>query len=56
MFGSAVHESSLEELVGREPAHGFATWVDMFCVIQWAEIESSLGAWIANNKPSLALK
>jgi amidase len=51
VFGSAVRESSLEELVGREPGHGSATWVDMFCVIQWAEIESCLGTWIAHTKP-----
>ena len=27
------------------------SWVDSFCVIQWAEIESCLGAWIANARP-----
>src|SRR6266705_2536000 len=28
-----------------------APWADTFCVIQWAEIKSCLGAWIANAKP-----
>jgi amidase len=51
MFGDAVRESSLQQLVANETEHSFATWVDSFCVIQWAEIESCLGAWIANAKP-----
>ena len=51
IFGDAVRESSLQELVGDDAGHGFATWVDSFCVIQWAEIESCLGAWIASAKP-----
>jgi amidase len=38
-------------LVGDDAAHSFATWADSFCVIQWAEIESCLGAWIANARP-----
>ena len=44
IFGGAVRESSLQELVADETGHSFATWVDTFCVIQWAEIESCLGA------------
>jgi amidase len=51
LFGGAVRESSLQELVADDAGHGFATWVDTFCVIQWAEIESCLGAWIANARP-----
>ena len=50
-FGGGVRESSLQELVADETGHSFATWVDTFCVIQWAEIESCLGAWIANARP-----
>src|SRR5262245_6355308 len=50
-FGGAVRESSLQEMVAGDPGHGFATWIDIFCVIQWAEIKSSLGAWIATAKP-----
>jgi amidase len=46
-----VRESSLQELVGDNAGDGFATWVDNFCVIQWAEIESCLGAWIASARP-----
>jgi amidase len=51
IFGDAVRESSLQELVGDDAGHAFATWAETFCVIQWAEIESCLGAWIANSKP-----
>lgn len=51
IFGGAVRESSLQELVGDNAGDGFATWVDNFCVIQWAEIESCLGAWIASARP-----
>src|SRR5262245_60207630 len=51
MFGDTVRELSLEEIVADDAGHGFATWVDTFCVIQWAEIESCLGAWIAKARP-----
>lgn len=51
IFGNVVRESSLRELVADYAGHSFAKWVDTFCVIQWAEIKSCLGAWIANAKP-----
>lgn len=51
IFGGVVRESSLQELAPDDTRHSFATWADTFCVIQWAEIKSSLGAWIANAKP-----
>jgi amidase len=51
IFGGAVRESSLQELAADDAGHSFATWADSFCVIQWAEIESCLGAWIANARP-----
>jgi amidase len=51
IFGDAVRESSLQNLAGDDAEHGFATWAETFCVIQWAEIESCLGAWIANARP-----
>ena len=51
IFGEIVRESSLQELVPDAVEHSFATWADSFCVIQWAEIESCLGAWIANARP-----
>jgi len=51
IFGSSVRESSLQELVADDAGHSFATCADSFCVIQWAEIESCLGAWVANARP-----
>ena len=51
IFGGAVRESSLQELVADDAGHSFATWAETFCVIQWAEIESCLGAWIASAGP-----
>jgi amidase len=51
IFGTAVRDSSLQELVIDDTGHNFATWADTFCVIQWAEIKSCLGAWIASTRP-----
>src|SRR5436309_594469 len=51
LFGGAVRESSLQEFAADDAGHSFATWADTFCVIQWAEIQSCLGAWIADAKP-----
>jgi amidase len=53
MFGDTVRDASLQELVADNAGHSFETWVDTFCVIQWAEVKSCLGAWIANAKPAL---
>ena len=51
IFGAAVRESSLQEVIPDGAGHSFSKWVDTFCVIQWAEVKSCLGAWIANAKP-----
>ena len=51
IFGAAVRASSLQELVAENGGHSFATWADTFCVIQWAEAKSCLGAWIADARP-----
>jgi amidase len=50
-FGDRVREASLRDLAGDEAGMNFATWSDAFCVVQWAEIRSCLGAWIADAKP-----
>ena len=49
LFGDRVREISLRDLAA--DGRSFANWADAFCVIQWAEINSSLGAWIAEAKP-----
>jgi amidase len=50
-FGGTVRESSLQELVTDDAGRSFAMWADVFCAIQWAEIKSCLGAWIADARP-----
>ena len=51
-FGSRVAEVSLRDMVGEETAGEMAAWRETYCVIQWAEIKSSLGAWIAAARPA----
>ena len=53
IFGDNIRESSLKELVPDDAGRNFASWADTFCVIQWAEIKNSLGAWMATAKPEL---
>lgn len=50
-FGASVKDFTLRELTGDEADANFSTWLDTYCVIQWAEIKSCLGAWIADEKP-----
>jgi amidase len=50
-FGERVREISLRDLAGDEPGGDFSTWSETFCVVQWAEIRSCLGAWIADARP-----
>ena len=52
-FGERVQELSLRDLAADKSARSFTIWSDTFCVIQWAEIKSCLGAWIADAKPEL---
>src|SRR5262245_37815881 len=49
LFGERLRETSLRDLAA--DGKSFANWADTFCVIQWAEINSCLGAWIADAKP-----
>jgi len=48
-FGARAREASVTELGTDELA--LATWSNTYCIIQWAEIKSCLGAWIAAAKP-----
>ncbi len=55
LFGGRLRDSSVWE-IGGESARvsegtGFQTWHDTYGVLQWAEIESCLGAWIEATKP-----
>jgi amidase len=49
LCGERVTKTSLRDLV--DDGSNFANWADTFCVIQWAEINSCLGAWIADAQP-----
>ncbi|MCC7086761.1 MAG: amidase [Pirellulales bacterium] len=50
-FGVPAHEASLAEYCGDNDANDLEQWRDIFCTVQWAEIESCLGGWIAEVKP-----
>ena len=55
LFGERLRETSLREIDGEseEPqGKGFQKWYDTYCVLQWAEIESCLGAWVAAANPA----
>jgi amidase len=51
-FGERVREASLRDVAGDEAGASLPTWGDTYCVLQWAEIKSCLGAWIAEAKPA----
>ncbi len=52
LFGERVRETSLRDISGDAEGTGFQTWYDTYCVLQWAEIESCLGAWIGATRPA----
>ena len=52
-FGERVREISLRDVDGDTAGESLPTWCDTFCVVQWAEIESCLRAWITEAKPGL---
>lgn len=52
LFGQRIRETSLREIDGEVEETSCQTWYDTFRVLQWAEIESCLGAWIAGTKPA----
>jgi amidase len=51
-FGSAVRETSLGEILDDASIKTFDSWFETYCVIQWSEIENSLGPWIADSQPT----
>ena len=56
LFGGRLHDTSVWEIDGESAraseGPGFQTWHDTYGVLQWAEIESCLGAWIEATKPA----
>jgi amidase len=51
-FGERVRKAALQDIAGDEAGASLPTWGDTYCVLQWAEIKSCLGAWIADAKPA----
>ena len=53
IFGASVRKTSLTEICGGPKEEGLKPWCDTYNVLQWAEIESTLGAWIDAEKPAM---
>ncbi len=51
LFDQRVRTISLKEIFGDGPGSQWETWLDTYCVLQWSEIGSTLGAWIAAERP-----
>jgi amidase len=51
-FGERVREISLGDVDGDATGANLPAWCDTYCVLQWAEIKSCLGAWIRDAKPA----
>ena len=51
VFGQRIKTISLAQAFGDRPGSRWDTWLDTYCAIQWGEIRSSLGGWIAAEGP-----
>ena len=55
LFGGRLRDTSVWEIYSESEASegkGLQTWHDTYSVLQWAEIESCLGAWVKAAKPA----
>jgi amidase len=52
-FAGQVRETSIDRVVGENQEAGLKPWYETFIAIQWAEIWSSLGAWVEAVQPEL---
>ena len=50
-YGQRVRTISFAQIFGDGPGSRWDTWLDTYCVLQWTEIRSTLGAWIAAERP-----
>jgi amidase len=50
-LGERLRNVSLRDVDGEAPDSGLAPYMTAYCHLQWAEIWSSLGAWIEDAKP-----
>ncbi len=53
LYGDRFQETSLREIDGYSDQEGLDPWFDAFHVVQWAEIWSSLGAWVEEQHPPM---
>ncbi|HEV2971289.1 MAG TPA: amidase [Pirellulales bacterium] len=51
LYGQRVQSISLAQIFGDGPGRRWEALLDTYCVLQWTEIRSSLGAWIAAERP-----
>jgi amidase len=51
LYRESVRTISLNQVYGTGAGSRWETWLDAYCVLQWSEIRSSLGAWIAAERP-----
>ena len=52
-YGPRVRNKSLAQIFRNGPLSRWETWHDTYSVLLWAEVRSSLGAWIAAERPQL---
>ena len=55
LFGGRLRDTSVWEIYSESEASegkGLQTWHDTYSELQWAEIESCLGAWVKAEKPA----
>jgi len=53
LYGDRLRETSLREIDGHFGQEGLDPWFEAFHVVQWAEIWSSLGAWVEEHHPPM---
>jgi amidase len=53
LSGQRVITVSLAQVFGSGPGSRWETWHDTYSVLLWAEVRSSLGAWVAAARPQL---
>ena len=51
MFPGKVKHTSLHEIDPESGESGLKGWFETYCLVQWAEIWSSLGAWVKEARP-----
>ncbi len=53
LFPSKVRNTSAQEITSEPPQEGLKDWYEVYCPVQWAEIWSCLGSWVAETNPEL---